>query len=709
MTHDHSMTPRRLDDPARLAALRATGLLDQAPGPAFERIARLARDLLAVPVAAVSLVDDRRERVIGQAGLEAPSGAPLEVPVADSHGARLLLEGGELLVEDLRESPSLGALPGLASPGAVALAAVPIATPDGHQPGVVCVIDRRPRAWSERDLATLRDLAELAATELELRAAKRAGHDDAAVPADVVMDRYRLLSVEGRDIMLFVRAADGRIVGANQAAVDAYGYDRETLLGLSISDLRTPETQHTMQDDLERAASAGALLESVHRRRDGTTFPVESSARGADVGGERLVLAIIRDVSERKAAEHERAELLVRAQLARAEAEQANRLKDEFLSTLSHELRTPLNAILGWTRMLQSGQLAETRRAHALATIERNAHVQARLVDDILDVSRIVSGKLPLEITALDPCAIVGAAVDSVRPATEAKGLQLQVSCERDLGTVYADPGRLQQVVWNLLSNAVKFTPRGGRVEVRLRRLDEQLEIEVSDTGQGIGTEFLPHVFERFRQADAGSARQHGGLGLGLAIVRHLVELHGGSVSVQSEGVGRGATFIARFPLVAAEPEASAAPEPGSPAVHPDRSAPIEREPSLEGVHVLVVDDELDARELLRSLLQSCGARVSTAASADEAARTLRDARPDLLVSDIGMPGQDGIELIARVRASGPASGGSIPAVALTAFARPEDRARALSAGFSAYLTKPVDLSLLLRTLARLLRRSLDP
>jgi PAS domain S-box-containing protein len=702
------MTPRRLDDPARLAALRATGLLDQDPGPAFERIARIARDLLAVPVAAVSLIDDRRERVIGQVGVEPPSGAPMEVPIAESQGARVLVEGGALLIEDLREHPALGAIPGLAPPGAVAFAAVPIATPDGHHPGVLCVIDRRPRAWCERDLATLRDLAEMAATEIELRAMKRAAQDHAA-PAAAVMDRDRLLSVEGRDIMLFLRPGDGRVVEANQAAVAAYGYDRETLLGLSISDLRTPETLHTLSDDLGRAAGAGVLLESVHRRRDGTTFPVESSARGADVGGERLVLAIVRDVSERKAAEHERAELLVRAQLARAEAEQANRLKDEFLSTLSHELRTPLNAILGWTRMLQSGQLPEARRAHALATIERNAHVQARLVDDILDVSRIVSGKLPLEITALDPCAIVAAAVDSVRPAAEAKGLQLHVACERDLGTVYADPGRLQQVVWNLLSNAVKFTPRGGQVEVRLRRADEQLEIEVSDTGQGIAPEFLPHVFERFRQADAGSARQHGGLGLGLAIVRHLVELHGGSVSVQSGGVDRGATFVARFPLVAAEPEAAAPAEPGARAVLPDRFVPIEHEPSLEGVHVLVVDDELDARELLRSLLQSCGARVSTAASADEAGHILRDARPDLLVSDIGMPGEDGIDLISRVRASGPAAGGSIPAVALTAFARPEDRARALSAGFSAYLTKPVDLALLLRTLARLLRRSLDP
>ena len=703
------MTPRRLDDPARLAALRETGLLDEDPGPAFERIARLARELLGVPAAAVSIIDDRRERVIGQVGLEPPMGSFVEVPVADSHGARVLLEGRAIVVEDLREHPALGALAGLAPSAAVALAALPVASPDGHICGVLSVIDRRPRAWSERDLASLRDLAGLAATELELRAAKRAVHADPA-PAAMV-DLYRLLSVEGRDIMLLVRAADGRVVGANQAAVDAYGYDRETLLGLSISDLRAPEARHTMQDDLDRASEAGAgvLLESVHRRRDGTTFPVESSARGADVGGERVVLAIVRDVSERKAAEHERAELLVRAQLARAEAEQANRLKDDFLSTLSHELRTPLNAILGWTRMLQSGHLAEARRAHALATIERNAHVQARLVDDILDVSRIVSGKLPLEITALDPSAIVAAAVDSVRPVAEARGLQLQVSCGRDLGTVYADPGRLQQVVWNLLSNAVKFTPRGGRVDVRLHRVDELLEIEVSDTGQGIAPEFLPHVFERFRQADAGSARHHGGLGLGLAIVRHLVELHGGSVTVQSDGADRGATFTVRFPLVAAEPEASAPPAQGSPAVAPSQFAPIEREPSLEGVHVLVVDDELDARELLRSLLQSCGARVSIAASAEEAARTLRDDRPDLLVSDIGMPGEDGLGLIARVRAFGPAGGGSIPAVALTAFARPEDRARALSAGFSAYLTKPVDLSLLLRTLARLLRRSLEP
>ena len=714
-TDHQDMIPPRLDDPGRLAALNAGGLLDHEPGPAFERIARLARRLFAVPVALVSLIDDRRQVVLGQAGLVSPAGAPMEVPLANSICVHVLDETDSLTVEDLRVHPQLRSIPGLAEVGAVAYAGVPIATADGYLPGVVCVVDDKPRVWTADDLATLRDLAALAATELDLRAAARARRDTLAARAAsdagltaAVLERYRLLSLEGRDIILFVRPADGRIVEANHAAVVAYGYDRETLLGLTVAALRAPETVGSLADALVQANEDGLLLETVHRRRDGTTFPVEGSACGADVDGERLVMSIIRDVTERKLAEHERTELLVRAELARAEAEKANRLKDEFLSTLSHELRTPLNAILGWTRMLQSGQVAEGRRALALATIERNAHVQARLVDDILDVSRIVSGKLPLEIDALDARAVVGAAVDSVRLAAEARALKIEVICDRDLGTVYADAGRMQQVVWNLLSNAVKFTPRGGQVTVRARRVDEHLEIVVSDSGQGIAPEFLPHVFERFRQADAGSARQHGGLGLGLAIVRHLVELHGGSVSVHSDGLGRGATFVTRFPLLAPESEVNQrVSDPGSPEAALELGAPIDREPSLEGVHVLVVDDEVDARELLRLLLESCGATVSTAANAGEASRILSADRPDVMVSDIGMPGEDGIALIARIRRWPAVDGGSIPAVALTAFARPEDRARAISAGFTAYLTKPVDLSLLLKTVVRLLRGSL--
>jgi CheY-like chemotaxis protein len=295
-----------------------------------------------------------------------------------------------------------------------------------------------------------------------------------------------------------------------------------------------------------------------------------------------------------------------------------------------------------------------------------------------------------------------------VRPAAEARALRIEVTCDRGVGTLSADPGRVQQVVWNLLSNAVKFTPRGGRVDVRVRRIAEHLEIEVADTGQGIAPAFLPHVFERFRQADAGSARQHGGLGLGLAIVRHLVELHGGTVAVSSAGVGRGACFVARFPLIAMASEDGARwSDPGAAPTVPGDAPGVDADPALDGVRVLVVDDEADARELLCSLLQSCGAIVSTAGDAAEAARLLRAERPDVMVSDIGMPGEDGLALIARVRRWAPSEGGAVPAVALTAFARPEDRARAISAGFTAYLTKPVDLSLLLRTVARVLRGSL--
>ncbi|MDB4929392.1 MAG: hypothetical protein JWM10_1876 [Myxococcaceae bacterium] len=702
------MTDSRLDDPDRLAALYATELLDRDPGPAFGRVARLACRLLGAPMAVVSLIDDRRQVIVGQVGVGSDDAPVGEVPIARSVCSHVVRGGGALLVEDLRLHPELREVTALAGAGAVAYAGVPVATVDGHFIGVVCVVDYEPRTWSERDLESLNDLAALASTEIGLRVARRTQRElaDTARTA-AVLERYRLLSQEGRDIILFLRATDGRVVEANEAAVAAYGYSRDELLRLTLADLRAPETLHNVSEYLARAASGEMLSETVHRRRDGSTFPVEGSARGADVGGERLVLSLIRDISARKAAEAERAELLARAEQARVEAERANRLKDEFLSTLSHELRTPLNAILGWTRMLQSKQLPEARRDHALATIERNAQLQARLVDDILDVSRIVSGKLPLQVEAVDPSVVVWAAVDSVRPAADARGLRVEVACERGLGAISADPARVQQVVWNLLSNAVKFTPRGGRVGVRVRRVDEQLEVEVADTGQGIAPEFLPHVFERFRQADAGSARQHGGLGLGLAIVRHLVELHGGTVSVSSDGVGRGATFVARLPLIAmASEQGSRWSDPGAASPSGDESA-ADADPSLEGVHVLVVDDEVDARELLRSLLHSCGASVSTAGDAAEAARLLRAERPDVMVSDIGMPGEDGLALIARVRRWAPSEGGGVPAIALTAFARPEDRARAISAGFTAFLTKPVDLSLLLKTVVRMLRGSL--
>jgi PAS domain S-box-containing protein len=382
------------------------------------------------------------------------------------------------------------------------------------------------------------------------------------------------------------------------------------------------------------------------------------------------------------------------------QAEESNRLKDEFLATVSHELRTPLTAVLGWAHLLRSGQLDEESSARALETIDRNARAQNRMIEELLDVSRIITGKLRLDVRPVDLPLVVEEAVESVRPAADAKAVRLQLVLDPRAGPVSGDPDRLQQVIWNLLSNAVKFTHKGGRVQVRLERINSHVELTVSDTGQGIETEFLPFVFDRFRQADMTKRRAHGGLGLGLAIARHLVELHGGAVSAASGGPGRGATFTVTLPLLVVRAEAGAAERRHPTAVE---SLPYESGPALDGLRVLVVDDEPDTRELLAAVLKGRGAAVTLAASAGEALEALERETPHVLVSDIGMPGEDGYDLIRRVRALPPERGGNVPAAALTAYAREDDRIRALLAGFQIHIPKPVnpaELAAVVATLA---------
>lgn len=391
----------------------------------------------------------------------------------------------------------------------------------------------------------------------------------------------------------------------------------------------------------------------------------------------------------------ERERLLESERAIRAEAERANRLKDEFLTTLSHELRTPMTAILGWTRMLRDGDLKRDVVEHALEVIERNAEVQNALIGDILDVSRIIVGKLRLDMQPVELSTVVASAVETARPAAEARGVRLQVVLDPSAGQVSGDANRLQQVFWNLLSNAVKFTPKDGRVQVRLERVNSHVEIVVSDTGQGIAVEFLPHVFDRFRQADQTPARSHGGLGLGLAIVRQLVEMHGGTVSVASGGEGQGSTFTVALPLLITRPA-----ERPVERVHPTASGgtnlgdriPFNCPPQLNGLRVLVVDDEADASDLLRSVLERCGAEVTTAATAAEAIESFAAHTPEILISDIGMPGEDGYDLIKSVRALEAKRGSDrTPAIALTAYARVEDRVRALQAGFQVHVAKPIE------------------
>jgi signal transduction histidine kinase len=402
------------------------------------------------------------------------------------------------------------------------------------------------------------------------------------------------------------------------------------------------------------------------------------------------------EIAERLRAEAEREALLAREKVLRAEAEELSRLKDEFLATMSHELRTPLNAIFGWITLLRTRRLDEATQERALETIERNARAQKRLIEDLLDVSRIVTGKVALELVTVDPRRVVEAALETMHPAAQAKGLKIVPLLDIGAGTVRGDFARLQQIVCNLLSNAIKFTDTGGQVEVCLARRNGEVEISISDSGQGIKAEFLPLVFDRFRQEDGSISRRHGGLGLGLAIVRHLVELHAGSVDAQSAGEGKGARFIVRLPAREANvlPRVTEAPSNG-----------IVSAAMLMGVRLLVVDDDPGARELISGMLEGFGAQVSVAESGQAALSLLFAQRPDVLIADLGMPGMDGYALIEQVRALDPDFGGLTPAVAVTAYASPQDRLRALQAGYQNHVAKPVEAEELAIVIASLAGR----
>jgi signal transduction histidine kinase/CheY-like chemotaxis protein len=406
------------------------------------------------------------------------------------------------------------------------------------------------------------------------------------------------------------------------------------------------------------------------------------------------------EIGYREEAQEELRASLVREQMARAEAENANRMKDEFLATVSHELRTPLNAIMGWSHMLRSGRLDQATMARAFETIDRNAKSQAQLIEDILDVSRVITGRLRLNMGPVDVASVINSAIDSVQLAADSKGIHLEVTLDPSIRHTVGDAGRLQQVVWNLIANAIKFTPSGGRVEVRVERADAALQVCVSDTGLGISEEFLPFIFDRFRQADSTSTRAHGGLGLGLAIVRHLVELHGGSVKADSAGLGKGATFTIRLPLAVDSRPAKNRQERSENSWSSENTQRLAEPPSLENVRVLLVDDDQDNLQLLAMMLSGERARVQTATSAAEALEVLEWYKPDVVVSDLAMPGENGYTLIGKMRER--ESLKHIPAVALTAYVRVEDRARALSAGFNMFVPKPIEPNELIAAIANL-------
>ena len=437
-----------------------------------------------------------------------------------------------------------------------------------------------------------------------------------------------------------------------------------------------------------------------------TNQELEESRRCIQAINVELEQRVQERTAQLEASNRTKDELLMREQMIRAEAEAANRAKDEFLSILSHELRTPLNAILGWSAMLRQRTLSQDKVLRALETIERNAKSQAQLIEDILDISRIITGKLRLQVRPVNLVPVIESAIESVRLAAEAKSIRLQSRIDSQAGLLLGDANRLQQVLWNLLSNALKFTPKDGRVEIRLERVNSHAEITVSDTGLGISSEFLPFVFDRFRQHDSTTTRSYGGLGLGLAIVRQLVELHGGTVTVVSPGIGQGTTFTVTLPAMII-PLPPSDPEPLNSIVEAKRR--VEASPSLEGLQILVVDDEADALELLNTILQNNGAEVIAVASVKQALtiiETATDRSPDVLVSDIGMPDEDGYSLIRKLRQLDAQRGGRLPAIALTAYAGSDDRRQALLAGFQRHLTKPVDADELVAVVASLTGRT---
>lgn len=487
-----------------------------------------------------------------------------------------------------------------------------------------------------------------------------------------------------------------------------------TLTYAALTEIIHPDDRTMVGTAVQKALSDKEDYHAEYRAvwPDGSVHWIVASGRGVyDDGGNAVrMVGVTLDVTARKTADAERERLLDAERSARTDAENANRMKDEFLSVVSHELRTPLNAILGWSQILRANPADAGDVAQGLEVIERNGRAQVAIIEDLLDMGRIISGKVRLDVQRVDVPTVIEAAVQSMRPAAEAKGVRLQVVLDPLAGPVSGDPSRLQQVVWNLLSNAIRFTPRGGKVQVTLERVNSHVEVTVTDTGEGINPDFLPYVFERFRQGDGSTTRRYGGLGLGLAIVKNLVELHGGQVYAKSPGEGQGATFRIALPLMPVRSDERPAGR-RHPTADDDALARGTPPPSLKGVRVLVVDDEADSRTLVRRLLEASEASTSLAGSVDEAMALLASGNGDgplfdVLVSDIGMPERDGFDLIQTLRKLPPDRGGTTPAVALTAYARSEDRTKAVLAGFDMHLAKPVDPHELCAVVARLSRRT---
>jgi len=527
--------------------------------------------------------------------------------------------------------------------------------------------------------------------------------------------------VESSDDAIVSKTLHSIVTSWNAGAARLFGFSAEEMIGQPITRI-IPHELLSEEDQILSQLRRGERIEhyeTVRMAKDGRRINVSLSVspvhdkQGNVVGASKIA----RDITESKRAEEalresearlrkialERAQLLESERAARSDAERLSHVKDEFLATLSHELRTPLNAILGWATLLRRQNLSAEDRTRGLETIERNVRTQAQIVNDLLDMSRIVAGKIHLDVQLMDLKEIIEAAIEVVRPSADAKRIKIRRKLGSNVGLTRGDPNRLQQVMWNLLTNAVKFTPSEGQVQVTLERVDSRMEIVVEDSGVGIKSEFLPFVFDRFRQADPSTTRHHGGLGLGLSIVKNLVELHGGSVRAESHGENQGATFVVSLPVSVMPSEDTG--HFKSPSTPSDALAGIEL-PRLDDIRILVVDDEADAGDLAIRILEGCGARTICVSTAAAALETLSQERVDVLISDIGMPRVDGYELIGRVRALDSPQVRRIPAIALTAYARPEDRQRSLLAGYQMHISKPVEARELIAGIASLLKVS---
>lgn len=506
-----------------------------------------------------------------------------------------------------------------------------------------------------------------------------------------VDNRYAKMVNEVKDYAIFMLDTHGRILTWNSGAQNILGYTEQEAVGQSGELVFTEQDRESgeARKELQTAAMHGrAEDERWHRRKDGSLFfasGIMTALRNPD-GSLHGFVKLMRDFTDRKLIEDARAELLAAEQAARQEAEAINRMKDEFLANLSHELRTPISAVVGWARLLKVARLTDEERAHGLEVIERNSTIQAKLIDDLLDTSRIIWGKLELRPEDVDLKAIVVLAIEAIRPVADAKAIELAVFIDAAAAWMKGDSARLQQVVSNLVANAVKFTSEGGRVTIRLACDPTNVRLEVSDTGMGIDPHFLPHVFEKFRQADASPSRQHGGLGLGLAIVRQLVELHGGTVVAESPGLGHGAVFTVIFPRIS---PCDAAVKEG------DRRGVLDFDfhcpPSLLDLRILVVEDEQDMRDVLINVLTLCGCHVTATATVREGIEALKCNKPDLILADIGLPQEDGFSFLREERRIEAERGWSIPVIALTAFAGEEAHKRISNAGFQARISKPID------------------